>query len=122
VVAFTRWERDGVSGEAGGQTTSAEGDFLRGKEVFEKRCSGCHSIEQNREGPKLRGVFGRTSGTAPGFSYSPALKQRHIVWDEAWLERWLTDTDDAVPGNNMDFHVPKAQERKDVIAFLKTLR
>jgi cytochrome c2 len=27
-----------------------------------------------------------------------------------------------VPGNNMDFHVPKAQERKDVIAFLKTLR
>ena len=98
---------------------SEPGDPARGKEVFEKRCTGCHSLEENREGPKLQGVYGRTSGTAPGFTYSEAIIKAAVVWDESSLEQWLTDTDALVPGNNMDFHVPKPQERRDVVSFLK---
>lgn len=53
------------------------------------------------------------------FGYSSALKQAHIVWNDASLERWLADPDTLVPGNNMEFHVAKPQERSDLIAFLK---
>jgi cytochrome c len=120
VLIFTRWmhETEASRVETGAQA-AAEGDPLRGREVFEKRCTGCHALEQNREGPRLRDVFGRTAGQVPGFPYSPALVKAHIVWNETTLEQWLTDPDTLVPGNNMDFHVPKAQERRDLIEFLK---
>lgn len=97
----------------------AMGDPTRGKELFEKRCIGCHALTQNHEGPRLQGVYGRTSGTVAGFAYSSALKKAHIVWDENSLDKWLTDPDLFIPGNNMDFLVSKPQERRDLIGFLK---
>jgi cytochrome c len=102
-------------------STSApmRGDAVRGKAVFEKRCTGCHALDQDREGPHLKGVFGRTAGSVPGFDYSDALRNSHIVWDETTLERWLTDPQTMVPGANMDFYVAKPDERADVIEFLK---
>lgn len=98
------------------------GDPVRGKSVFEKRCTGCHAIDANREGPHLRGVYGRKAGSVPGFDYSDALKNSGIVWNEDTLERWLTDTDAAVPNSNMGFSVPKAQDRADIIAYLRSLQ
>lgn len=95
------------------------GDAVRGKQVFEKRCTGCHALSQDREGPHLAGVYGRTSGTVSGFDYSDAVKSAHIVWSEETLERWLTDPQTMVPGAEMDFFVKDPQERIDVIAFLK---
>jgi cytochrome c len=97
----------------------SSGDPLRGKEVFEKRCTGCHALTQNGEGPRLQGVYGRTSGQVAGFTYSPALRKVHVVWNDKTLERWLADPDTLVPGNNMEFHVAKPQERRDLIRFLK---
>ena len=35
------------------------------------------------------------------------------------LERWLSDPDLVVKDNNMSFGVPKAEERRDLIAYLK---
>lgn len=99
--------------------TTPTGDAARGKLVFEKRCTGCHALTEDREGPRLAGVYGRTSGTVSGFAYSDALKKAKIVWDDKTLNRWLTDPDTLVPDNNMDFRVLKASERRDVIAFLK---
>jgi cytochrome c len=98
---------------------SPAGDPVRGQQIFEKRCTGCHALEQNREGPRLHGVFGRTSGTVPGYPYSPELVKAAIVWDESSLEQWLSGPDILVPGTNMDFHVPKPEERRDLISFLK---
>jgi cytochrome c len=95
------------------------GDAARGQAVFEKRCTGCHSLQQDRVGPRLQGVFGRTSGGITGFPYSQELIKAHIVWDAKSLEQWLADPDTLVPGNNMEFHVAKAEERRDVIQFLK---
>jgi cytochrome c len=95
------------------------GDAVRGKQVFEKRCTGCHALDHDREGPHLAGVYGRTSGTVSGFDYSDAVKSAHIVWSEETLERWLTDPQIMVPGAEMDFFVKDPQERVDVIAFLK---
>lgn len=93
----------------------------QGKQLFEKRCTGCHSLERNKEGPILKGVYGRHAGTAPGFNYSSALKSANFVWDEQRLDKWLTDTQSVVEDNNMDFHVPKADERAEIIRYLKEI-
>jgi len=120
VAALNEWSRGRLVrvSDSPGQIVT-EGDGMRGRDVFERRCTGCHAMEQNREGPRLRGVFGRTSGSVAGFDYSPALAKAHIVWNERTLEQWLADPDALVPGNNMEFHVAKPQERQDLIRFLR---
>jgi cytochrome c len=95
------------------------GNAGRGKQLFASRCAGCHTLEQHREGPKLAGVFGRASGSAPGFIYSFALVKAAVKWDEQSLDKWLANPDDVVPMNNMYFHVSKAEQRRDLIAYLK---
>jgi cytochrome c len=97
----------------------ASGDSVRGKAVFEKRCTGCHALDANREGPHLRGVFGRKAGSLPGFEFSAPMKASGITWDEASLDKWLSDTDAMIPGNAMGFRVPKVAERADIIAYLR---
>jgi cytochrome c len=120
IQTLTQWAR-GSSTRAAASTEQGltDGDALRGKDIFEKRCTGCHAMDQNREGPRLRGVFGRTSGAVPGFEYSPVLAKAHIAWNETTLEQWLADPDALVPGNNMEFQVAKPQERRDLIRFLR---
>jgi cytochrome c len=95
------------------------GDADRGKQLFEKRCTGCHSLDQDKEGPRLRNVYGRTAGSISTFKYSDALKSVHVTWDDFSLDKWLTDTESLIPDNDMSFHVPKADERADIIRFLK---
>ena len=106
---------------AGGSeaTLAGEGDAVHGKAVIEKRCTGCHAMETDRKGPRLAGVYGRKAGSVDGFAYSPGLKNSGITWTDATLERWLSDPDMVVKDNNMSFGVPKADERRDLIAYLK---
>src|SRR5258708_39752511 len=94
----------------------------QGREVFEKRCTGCHALDQNKEGPRLRGVYGRRAGKDPGFAYSDALRGASVTWDEKTLDRWLTDTESVIPGNEMSFRLDNAVERSEIIAYLKQLR
>ena len=90
-----------------------------GKALFEKRCGGCHALDRDKEGPRLRGVYGRTAGSVDSFQYSDALKKSRIKWTEETLDKWLTDTEKLVPDNDMTFHVDKADERSEIIAYLK---
>lgn len=108
-------------GEGGHDEAGLTGpaDAARGNAVFEKRCSGCHAMEGDREGPRLAGVFGRKAGSVEGFDYSVGLKNAGFTWNEAMLGKWLSDPDMVVPDTKMDFHVPKAQERLDLIAYFK---
>jgi cytochrome c len=103
-------------------TGAAEGPSLaRGKETFEKRCGGCHALDRDKEGPRLRGVYSRAAGSVSSFSYSTALKSAHINWDAESLDKWLANPDKVVPDTDMAFHVEKADERRDIIAYLKEL-
>jgi cytochrome c len=116
IAALTKWAHP----PAAADVTSAAllpGDPERGRAVFEKRCTGCHSLERNIEGPRLGGVYGRPTGAIQGFPYSAALRNVHGVWNEQSLDKWLADPDSFVSGSNMDFRVPKPQERQDLIAF-----
>jgi cytochrome c len=90
-----------------------------GKELFEKRCGGCHALDRDKEGPRLGGVYGRGAARVDSFQYSDALKRSKIVWNDQTLDEWLTDTDKLVPGNDMTFHVEKPDERSEIIAYLK---
>jgi cytochrome c len=89
------------------------------KALFEKRCGGCHALDRDKEGPRLGGVYGRTAGSVDSFQYSDALKKSKIKWTEETLDKWLTDTEKLVPNNDMTFHVEKADERSEIIAYLK---
>jgi cytochrome c len=101
--------------------TVLDGDAQRGEQLFQKRCGGCHSLDKNKEGPQLRHVYGRKAGSVPNFQYSKALKSAGITWDDTSLDKWLTNTDSVAPDNDMAFHVPKADERADIIRYLKML-
>ena len=98
-----------------GSSRFASGQSGSGKETFEKRCGGCHALERDKKGPRLRGVYGRVAGSVESFQYSEALKKSKITWTDEALEKWLTDTEKLVPGNDMTFHVEKAAERTEIM-------
>ena len=92
-----------------------------GQALFQKRCAGCHALDADHEGPRLRGVVGRAAGTVKTFQYSEALKNAKHTWDEVRLDKWLMDTESVVPDNDMSFRVPKQEERTAIISYLKSL-
>ena len=92
-----------------------------GHQLFDRRCGGCHSLDNDKEGPRLRGVYGRKAGTVASFKYSDAVAKSGVTWDDASLDKWLTDPDKFIPDADMDFHLEKADERDDMIAYLKQL-
>jgi cytochrome c len=92
-----------------------------GKEMFEKRCTGCHALDNEKTGPRLRGVFGRPAASVPTFPYSESLRKSGIIWDSISLDKWLTDPDAFVPDNDMAFRVPNQEERATIIEYLKGL-
>lgn len=96
----------------------ATGNVARGQMLY-KGCADCHSIAENGVGPMHKGVVGRKAGTVPGYDYSPDLKSSGIVWTEENLDKWLTGPQAMVPETKMFFDVPDAQDRADIIAFLK---
>ena len=94
-------------------------DPAKGKVLFEKRCTGCHGLDHDLEGPRLRGVYGRRAGSVSNYKYSDALRNSKVTWDEATLDKWLTDPDAFIPDNDMEFHVAKPDERAGIIAYLR---
>lgn len=98
------------------------GDAVKGKVVF-ARCALCHDVKAGpkKMGPALNGLFGRTSGTIAGFTYSPAMQKAKIRWDAKTLDAFLAKPSAVVPGNRMAFAgVPQAADRANLIAYLKS--
>ena len=66
--------------------------------------------------------FGRKAGSVAGFAYSDSVKNSGITWDEATLDKWITNPNAVIPGNNMGSlfpGLPDASLRKKIITFLK---
>jgi len=103
------------------EQAALNGDAVRGKTLYQA-CQSCHSIDENDLGPKHRGVVGRPSGAVADYSYSTALKNSGLTWDEATLDRWLTNPSALVPGTKMYFKIDDPQKRVDIIAYLKELK
>jgi cytochrome c len=100
---------------------TAPADAAHGKTLYQG-CQACHSIDDNDLGPRHRGVVGRRAGSLQDYSYSAALKNSGLTWDEPTLDRWLTNPSALVPGTKMFFRIDDAQARADIIAYLKELK
>lgn len=99
----------------------ADGDPDKGKKLF-ARCSACHATsDQNKVGPGLVNVAGRSAGTVTGYNYSAAMRGSGLIWDDATLDSFLKAPQATVKGTRMNLALPKDQDRADVIAYLKTL-
>ncbi len=101
--------------------TPPNGDPAHGKTLYQG-CQACHAVEDNDLGPRHRGVVGRRAGSVADYNYSAALKSSGLTWDEATLDRWLTNPSALVPGTKMFFKLDSPQDRADVIAYLEELR
>lgn len=91
----------------------AEGEML-----YAGKCGGCHSLDQNRVGPKHRGVVGRKVASVPDYDYSPAIKKLGGVWTPERIDQWLQGPQAMAPGAKMFFKVTDAAQRKAIIAYL----
>ncbi|MET0576827.1 MAG: cytochrome c family protein [Mesorhizobium sp.] len=82
-------------------------DAAAGEKVFAK-CKACHvaDTDQNKVGPSLKGLFGRTAGTHPDFKYSKAMIDAGaagLVWDADKLKEYLHNPKAMVKGTKMAF-------------------
>lgn len=103
-----------------------EGDPVAGKQVFNK-CRACHEAEkeQNKVGPHLVGVVGRTAGSLESYKprYSASMREageEGLVWNEENLTEYLRDPKAFLPNGKMIFPGLKSDEDlANVIAYLK---
>ena len=98
------------------------GSALKGKEIYDARCSACHSVDANRVGPMHVGVLGRKVGGVKSYRYSDALNKSKVVWTRENLLAWLKNPDELIAGQRMGYAMDLAEDRLDVVAYLATLK
>jgi cytochrome c len=91
--------------------------------AFNDHCRECHTVDKgdNRIGPTLYDVIGRKAGTVPDFpNYSSGVQDSGIVWNDALIDKWITNPEAFIPDNNMKPFggVTDAHQRALIIAWL----
>ncbi len=95
-----------------------------GEKVF-RRCAACHQVgadAENKVGPQLANVIGRTAGSLEDFDYSDAMiaaGEGGMVWTEETLDPYLANPRGVVKGTSMAFAgLKKEEDRAAVIAYI----
>ena len=97
-------------------------DVAKGSDVFQSRCSQCHVLTGVGQGPSLIGVVGRKAAALPSYPYSDALKASGLTWTPANLDAFLQAPTKLVPGTAMRVILADPNERRDLVAYLATLK
>ncbi|MEM9330359.1 MAG: cytochrome c family protein [Pseudomonadota bacterium] len=109
------------------------GDAVKGEKTF-KKCASCHMVgdgAKNKVGPVLNDVFGRSAGSVEDYKYGKSIiaaGEAGLVWNEEEMFEYLADPrkylraklDDKKAKSKMSFRLKKEDERKDVIAYIRT--
>ena len=72
--------------------------------------------------PAIAGIANRPIASLQNYEYTAGLKAAKGAWTPEALNAWLKAPNAFAPGTSMALPLPDAQERKDVIAYLQTLR
>lgn len=115
IAASAAWAASAgrIPGEPWGRGTAADS------------CVVCHSLERGgpfRVAPNLFGIVGAEKARdRDWYGYTAALRQKGGTWTEADLDLYLADASAFAPGTTKTIRITDPQERKQIIAFLKTL-
>lgn len=103
----------------------ADADAAAGEAYFSKKCALCHTAEKggsHKTGPNLWNVVGHPKASKEGFNYSKAIQERGGQWGYEELNGFLHKPKKYLPGTIMAYAgTRKAEDRADVIAYLRTL-
>jgi cytochrome c len=102
----------------------AKADPAKGQAAA-KKCAACHDFTKggpNKVGPNLFGVVSRPKASHEGFNYSAAMKGKGGDWSYEEIDHFINNPKGYIPGTIMAFAgVAKAEERADILAYLRTL-
>ena len=112
--AKTEWKAASIS------HLFSDADIENGRAIV-KGCAGvCHSIEPGADA-SLWDIVGNAKASRQGYEYSTALRELGGEWSYDALNSFLAAPARFLPGTGMYYSVPDAQDRADVIAYLRTL-
>ncbi|MEC9375908.1 MAG: c-type cytochrome [Pseudomonadota bacterium] len=99
-----------------------DSDYMKGKQIFQGRCSACHTLADNSSdltGPNLWGIFDRWAGKKEGFVYSDSFSNTNLKWSPDKVSDFLSDPIGYIPGNIMGVPEPvPLMDHANLIAFM----
>jgi cytochrome c len=115
----------GMAAQQAPAGNAAAGNAAAGARQY-LQCRACHTVAPggaHGTGPNLAGIMGARAGSKPGYAYSPAMKGAAFTWTAAEMDAFLAKPNARLPGNKMAFAgMPSAAARRDLIAYLATLK
>lgn len=111
--------------EADKPVSALSGVAAYGFELYEGRCSNCHSNKPGESSlaPTLFGVIGRKAGSVEGFPYSEKISRLELTWTADSLGAWLNSQSLDSPILRMrHLGVTDPGELQSLIAYLETLK
>ena len=110
---------------AGAGSATELGDASAGEKIFAK-CSGCHEIgagAEDRIGPHLNGIFGRSAAAHSDYRYSTSMQRAGVdglVWTAETLDAYIENPRALVSKTRMSFRgIKDADDRADLLAYLR---
>ena len=93
-----------------------------GAKLFRNQCATCHTLsaaEPPRQGPTLDHVIGRKIGSIDSYKYTAGYRESGGNWDDATLDKYLTNPAAMFPGSTMAYRQANPTTRQAIIAYLK---